>query len=125
MVRIDTARECMTSNQTARARRKSAPGSGAAPVTSGPSVATEPRPVLTTIPVEHDADWVRLPKPGQTLCGMTRSYLYQLCAQGKIRSVTIRQPQNKRGVRLIYRPSIHAFLAKLDLAQNGAQEAAQ
>jgi hypothetical protein len=56
---------------------------------------------------------------------MTRSYLYQLCAQGKIRSVTIRQPQNTRGVRLIYRPSIHAFLASLDLAQNGPQEVAQ
>ena len=125
MVRIDTARECMTSNQTARARRKSAPGNAAAPATSGPLAAIAPRPVLTTTPVEHDSDWVRLPKPGQTLCGMTRSYLYQLCARGKIRSVTIRQPQNTRGVRLIYRPSIHAFLASLDLAQNGPQEAAQ
>ena len=115
----------MTTNQTARARRKSAPGTAAAPVTSGPPLATAPRAVPTATPVEHDADWVRLPKPGQSLCGMTRSYLYQLCAKGTIRSVTIRQPHNTRGVRLIYRPSIHAFLASLDRAQKGAREAAQ
>lgn len=102
----------MIEKQTARARRKSAPGKAAAPVTNGPTV-------QTATPVEHDADWVRLPKPGQALCGMTRSYLYQLCAKGTIRSVTIRQPHNTRGVRLIYRPSIHAFLAALDRAQNG------
>jgi hypothetical protein len=115
----------MSSHQTARARRKSALGNTAAPVISGLCVATESRPVLTATPIEHDADWVRLPKPGQTLCGMTRSYLYQLCAKGLIRSVTIRQPQNTRGVRLIYRPSIRAFLASLDLAQNGAREVVQ
>jgi hypothetical protein len=115
----------MNAKTTARARRKSAPGKTAAPVKSGTPVATESRPVPTATPVEHDADWVRLPKPGQTLCGMTRSYLYQLCAKGTIRSVTIRQPHNTRGVRLIYRPSIHAFLASLDLAQNGAREAVQ
>ena len=115
----------MTSNQKARARRKSAPGNIAAPVTSGPQLPPEPRAILTATPVEHDADWVRLPKPGQALCGMTRSYLYQLCAKGTIRSVTIRQPHNTRGVRLIYRPSILAMLASLDLAQNGAREGGQ
>ena len=112
-------------NPTARARRKSAPGKAAAPMTSGPPVAPEPRAVSCETPVGQDADWVRLPKPGCSLCGMTRSYLYQLCASGKIRSVTIRQPHNTRGVRLIYRPSIHAFLASLDLAQNGAREGGQ
>ena len=115
----------MQTTKTARARRKSAPGKTAAPVTSGPPVAPEPRAVPTGTPVEQDRDWVRLPKPAHSLCGMTRSYLYQLCASGKIRSVTIRQPHNTRGVRLIYRPSIHAFLASLDLAQNGAREGGQ
>lgn len=109
----------MTANPTARARRKSAPGTAAAPVTSGPPVTLPPRAVATATPVEHDDDWCRLPKPGQTLCGLGRSYLYQLCAKGTIRSVTIRQPHNTRGVRLIYRPSIHAFLAGLDREQNG------
>ena len=115
----------MQTTKTARARRKSAPGKAAAPVTSGPPVAPEPRAVPTGTPVEQDGDWVRLPKPGHSLCGMTRSYLYQLCASGKIRSVTIRQPHNTRGVRLIYKPSILAMLASLDLAQNGSREGGQ
>lgn len=115
----------MNANKTTRAAKKSAPGTAAAPVTSGPPVALQPRAVATATPVEHDADWVRLPKPRQALCGMKRSYLYQLCAKGTIRSVTIRQPHNSRGVRLIYKPSILAMIARLDLAQNGAREAGQ
>lgn len=113
----------MKTKTTARARQKSAPGHLAAPEFSGSQLPPEPRHVATATPGEHDADWVRLPKPGQSLCGMTRSYLYQLCAKGAIRSVTIRAPHNTRGVRLIYRPSIHAFLTSLDLAQNGARDA--
>ena len=115
----------MKSTATTRAAKKSAPGTAAAPVTSGPPVAPGPRTVPTATPGACDADWVRLPKPGQMLCGMTRSYLYQLCAKGTIRSVTIRRPRSTRGVRLVFRPSIHAFLASLDLAQNGAREAAR
>ena len=119
----------MKTKATTRAAEKSAPGKAAAPVTSGPPAPSDcgKKAVAAFVitPAECDADWVRLPKPGQSLCGMTRSYLYQLCASGKIRSVTIRQPHNTRGVRLIYRPSIHAFLASLDLAQNGAREGGQ
>jgi hypothetical protein len=123
----------MTQKQTARARRKSAPGT--APVKSGPS--GEPpvskldaefphRPHgMTAVPVEQDSDWVRLPPPRGMVCGLRRSYLFALCKAGKIRSVTIRQPHNTRGVRLIYKPSILAMLASLDLAQNGAREGGQ
>ncbi len=109
----------MTTQQTARTRRKSAPGHYAASITSG-DPGKVPTVARTAVPVEQDSDWVRLPKPGCSLCGMTRSYLYQLCASGKIRSVTIRQKNNARGVRLVFRPSIDAFLAELDLEQNGA-----
>jgi hypothetical protein len=73
---------------------------------------------FTVAPVERDENWVRLPRPKERLCGLTRSYLYQLCASGLVRSISIRRPHHKRGVRLIYRPSIHAFLAKLDAEQN-------
>ena len=65
------------------------------------------------------ADWHEHLSRDSQVCGG------ELCAKGTIRSVTIRQPHNTRGVRLIYRPSIHAFLASLDLAQNGAREAGQ
>src|SRR5438128_2672004 len=82
--------------------------------------ARRPPPQFTTTPIERDENWVRLPKIKQTLCGLTRSHLYQLCSRGLIRSISLRQPHHKRGVRLLYRPSIHEFLAKLDAEQNGA-----
>src|SRR6266568_8662561 len=74
---------------------------------------------FTVGPIEQDENWVRLPRPKERLCGLTRSYLYQLCARGLVRSISIRRPHHKRGIRLIFRPSIHAFLAKLDVEQNG------
>ena len=76
--------------------------------------------VFTAIPIEQDDDWTRLPKPGQFLCGLTRSHIYQLAARGLIRTVSIRQPHHKRGIRLIYKPSIAALIAKLDAEQNRA-----
>lgn len=94
----------------------------AASATSG-EINKPPTGAVTTTPIDHDDAWTRLPKPGQMLCGMTRSFLYQLCAKGAIRSVTIRQPQNTRGIRLVYRPSIHAYLKQLDHAQNEMGEA--
>ena len=98
----------MTKSKNARDRKSVAPVNSTAPVSSGSE--------------NLDTDWVRLPTPGCTLCGLKRSYLQQLCAKGTIRSVTIRQPDHKRGIRLIFRPAIHAYLAALDWAQNGAPE---
>ena len=104
---------------TARAANKSAPGKEAASASSCPPVKLTPYSQFTTTPIENDENWVRLPKPGQWLCGLTRSHIYSLIARGLIRSVSIRQPHHKRGVRLVFRPSLHAFLAKLDAEQNG------
>lgn len=109
---------------TARARRtKSATGNEAAPALSGPII--PPAPALTSTPIEQDDQWCRLPKPGQSLCSLTRSYIYQLCAKGTIRSIVIRAPHNKRGVRLIWKPSLLSWLASVDREQNGAREGAQ
>jgi len=88
------------------------PHAGVAPV-------LQPAPPFSCVPVEQDESWTRLPRPGQRLCGLTRSHIYSLIARGLIRSVSIRQPHHKRGVRLVFRPSLHAFLAKLDAEQNG------
>jgi hypothetical protein len=107
-----------TTQTTARAAAKSAPGKEAAPALSCPPVEPTSYSKFTTTPIENDENWVRLPKPGQWLCGLTRSYIYSLIARGLIRSVSIRQPHHKRGVRLVFRPSLHAFLAKLDVEQN-------
>jgi hypothetical protein len=76
---------------------------------------------FTTTAVQDDGDWVRLPKPGQHLCGFTRSHLYALYTSGQIRSVSIRRLHHKRGIRLLYRPSILAFIKELDAEQNGAK----
>lgn len=75
----------------------------------------------TAAPLATADDWLRLPKAGQTLYGMTRTFLYVLCKQGKIRSVSLKQPHNQRGIRLLWKPSIEAFLAEQDRSQNGAQ----
>src|SRR4029453_6069680 len=74
---------------------------------------------FTAIPIKQNENWVRLARPKERLCGLTRSHLYQLCACGLVRSISIRQPHRQRGVRLVFRPSLHAFLAKLDAEQNG------
>lgn len=66
----------------------------------------------------NDSDWVRAPKPGETLCGLKRATIYQLCASKKIRWVALKAtPSAKRGVRLIFKPSLHAFLAELEREQ--------
>lgn len=74
----------------------------------------------TTVPIEHDSDWVRLPKPGHYLCGLGRTYLFQLVKLGKITSVALRAPDKARGVRLIYKPSIIALIEAQSALQNAA-----
>jgi hypothetical protein len=57
--------------------------------------------------------WIRAPKSGaETYTGLTRSFLYQLAAQGLIRTVSIREPGKERGCRLFYLQSILAFIEK-------------
>ena len=74
-------------------------------------------------PSDPEGKWVRLPRPGFTLRGFSRSFLFQLCAAGTVQSIVIQGPtatglkrrarkaKTGRGVRLIYLPSLDAFLA--------------
>jgi hypothetical protein len=60
--------------------------------------------------------WVRLPKGKESLCGLRRGTIYQLCLVGKIRSIKLSNvagKQQKRGIRLLYLPSLYAYLDKL------------
>ena len=41
---------------------------------------------------------------------------------GAIRAVTVRQPGARRGIKLLNRRSVLAYLAKLDAEQNGQNE---
>ena len=83
---------------------------------SGPEI----RQQRTAVPIENDSDWVRLPKPGHYLCGLGRTYLFQLVKLGKITSVALRAPDKARGVRLIYKPSIIALIETQSAIQNAA-----
>jgi hypothetical protein len=56
-------------------------------------------------------EWARLPRAGQRLDGMARSYLYELIAEGKIRSHVIRKQHCVRGIRLVNLPSLRAYIA--------------
>jgi hypothetical protein len=59
----------------------------------------------------HGEDWVRMPKPRERLWGLSRTTLLELIQLGEIKSALIRKPGSLRGIRLIYTPSLRAYLA--------------
>jgi hypothetical protein len=77
---------------------------------------------FTTTPIEADHNWVRPPKPGHRYFGLSRSHLYALDKAGLIRSISLRQAHHRRGVRLLFVPSIREYLDRLDREQNGAKK---
>ena len=76
-----------------------------------------------------DAEWMRLPSPRARcrLTGLSRTSLNELVDRGVVRAVTVRQPGAQRGIKLLNRASLLAYLARLDAEQNGttAQEGGQ
>ena len=54
--------------------------------------------------------WARLPRAGERLESMSRSYLYELIQANKIRSHVIKKPHAVKGIRLIYLPSLREFI---------------
>jgi hypothetical protein len=107
----------MTKKKTACAGRSSAPEK-AALAFSGPIPSVLPAPSPES-PSGMAGDWLRVPKPGMHLYGLTRSFFYQLAAAGLIRTMSLKVPGKKRGVRLIHRPSLEAYLSAQDAQQNG------
>lgn len=67
--------------------------------------------------------WIRSPKSGsEHFTGFSRAKLYSLVAEGKIRSVSIREPGAIKGTRLFNLPSILAFIEKNEAtAERGAE----
>jgi hypothetical protein len=57
-------------------------------------------------------EWERLPvRPGQRLCGLSRSTLLELVFSGKLKSCVLRKTkESKRTIRLIHMPSLFAYL---------------
>jgi hypothetical protein len=63
------------------------------------------------VPPEMQGDpWRRMPKPSERLYGLSRTTLFELSQAGLIRTVHIRKPGAMRGIRLIFLPSLAAYL---------------
>ena len=63
----------------------------------------------------HRPVWIRAPRSGQEhYTGLTRAKLYELTSKGHIRSVSIREPGQLRGVRLFELASILRFIERQD-----------
>ena len=64
-------------------------------------------------------DWQQLPKAGRLgerggrLCGLSRTTLIELAELGHIKVVALRKPNAVKAIRLIYMPSLAAYLRKL------------
>jgi hypothetical protein len=52
----------------------------------------------------------------QHLFGLKRGTLYRLIGEGKIRSVSLREPGRRTGCRLVHVASVREFLAGLEAA---------
>jgi hypothetical protein len=65
--------------------------------------------------------WIRAPRKGpEYWTGFSRSKLYELAKDGKIRSVSIREPGQEKGTRLFELRSILAFIDAQDATQKAA-----
>jgi len=64
-------------------------------------------------------EWIRCPKSGtEHFTGFSRAKLYALAAEGKIRSVSIRDPGAIKGTRLFELASILEFIEKCEASAN-------
>ena len=63
----------------------------------------------TITPTTAQIKWMRVPDAVR-YSGMSRAKLYQLMAEGKIKTASVRQKGNLRGLRLFSGESIDAFL---------------
>jgi hypothetical protein len=60
-------------------------------------------------------EWIRLPRPGEVepRTSLSRGVLTRLAAEGKVRTLTTREPGKKRGCRLIHLESLLSYLSSL------------
>ena len=74
---------------------------------------TEIQQDTCTGPVTLNPRWLRIPSAVK-YSGLSRSRLYELLAQGRIRSICLRSRRDAaRGVRLVDRESIDRFMVSL------------
>lgn len=109
------------------------PTGGNVPLAVAPEATPAVRRKLATIFAELQAErdgllpvWIRSPKTGpEHYSGFSRSKLYELAGEDKIRSVSIRDKGQVKGVRLFHLGSILDFVARCEAAADAKTEAAQ
>ena len=69
----------------------------------------------------QNEQWARMPKPKGRLNGLSRTTLLELSNAGLIRTVAIRKPGAVKGIRLVYLPSLYAYLDSLSAEPTQAQ----
>ena len=106
------------------------PQTNVAPDTA-PAVSRKRKLTTTAAELQAERDgqlpvWVRSPKSGpEHYSGFSRSKLYELAGDGKIRSVSIREPGQVKGVRLFNLGSILDFIARCEAGQVPAASVAE
>jgi hypothetical protein len=65
---------------------------------------------LTARETLNNPEWARFPKAGERLNGFTRSVLYDLAAQGKIVTRSLKRPGQTRGIRFVNIASLAELL---------------
>lgn len=73
--------------------------------------------IMTQPPAAENAGtserWIRIPSKGYCpACGLSRSHLFDLIQQGKIKSRALVKPGNTRGVRLVWLPSVFSYIER-------------
>ena len=58
-----------------------------------------------------NAVWDRLPGKGYYF-GLSRPYVYQLMREGLVKTALLKHPGKCRGIRLVWRPSVLAYIEK-------------
>lgn len=76
-------------------------------------------PIKAGVFKDTDPQFVRVPDI-QRMAGIKRGLCYRKISDGTFRSVLLREPGNTQGVRLIFWPSVKAFLHKLMEEQSTA-----
>ncbi|MEX2606028.1 MAG: hypothetical protein WD708_01680 [Kiritimatiellia bacterium] len=62
---------------------------------------------------ESIARWIRIPSRGYCPhSGLSRSHMFALIAEGKIKSRALVKPGNTRGPRLVWLPSVFEFIER-------------
>lgn len=66
--------------------------------------------------------WIRIPAKGvEPHTGLHRSFIYGLLAAGSIRTASIRKPGALKGVRLVWLPSLLAYIERHVECEGGAR----